>query len=224
MFSIQSRYDAPAAVGDEADRAVSTTSIAGFASSSMRQNHCSEISGSIRSPERCEKGTECVYGSSPRSSPRSRSSATTASCASAAVSPRKRSGAASVIRPSSPITLISSSSCRAADLEVVGIVTGRDLERAGAELGIDVLVGDDRQPALDQRQDRVPADDVRVALVVRVARRRRCRRASSPAAPWRRHHLAPALERVVDLVEGVGDLAVLDLEVGDRRVQSPGPS
>ena len=38
----------------------STTSIAGAASSSMRQNHCSEISGSIRSPERCENGTECV--------------------------------------------------------------------------------------------------------------------------------------------------------------------
>ena len=34
-----------------------TASIAGFAISSIRQNHCSEISGSIRSPERCEKGT-----------------------------------------------------------------------------------------------------------------------------------------------------------------------
>jgi hypothetical protein len=31
-----------------------------------------------------------------------------------------------------------------ADLEVVGIVAGRDLERAGPELGIDVIVGDDR--------------------------------------------------------------------------------
>ena len=26
-------------------------------------NHCSEMSGSMRSPERCENGTLCVYGS-----------------------------------------------------------------------------------------------------------------------------------------------------------------
>ncbi len=37
----------------------STTSIAGFASSSIRMNHWRLMSGSIRSPERCEKGTEC---------------------------------------------------------------------------------------------------------------------------------------------------------------------
>jgi hypothetical protein len=36
-----------------------TARIAGWASSSIRQNHCSEINGSIRSPERCENGTEC---------------------------------------------------------------------------------------------------------------------------------------------------------------------
>ena len=49
---------------------------------------------------------------------------------------------------------------RAADLEVVGVVAGGDLQRPGAELGVDVLVGDDRQPPADQRQDRVPADEV----------------------------------------------------------------
>jgi hypothetical protein len=37
-----------------------TASIAGFASSSIWQNHWSEISGSIRSPERWEKGTSWV--------------------------------------------------------------------------------------------------------------------------------------------------------------------
>ena len=37
-----------------------TALIAGFAISSIRQNHCSEISGSILFPERCENGTECV--------------------------------------------------------------------------------------------------------------------------------------------------------------------
>ena len=48
----------------------------------------------------------------------------------------------------------------AADLEVVGVVAGGDLQRAGAELGVDVLVGDDRQPAADQRQHAVLADQV----------------------------------------------------------------
>ena len=56
---------------------------------------------------------------------------------------------------------------RAADLEVVGVVAGGDLQRPGAELGVDVLVGDDRQPAADQRQDAVLADQV-----ARSARRR----------------------------------------------------
>ena len=45
----------------------------------------------------------------------------------------------------------------AADLEVVGVVAGGDLQRPGAELGVDVLVGDDRQAAADQRQDAVLA-------------------------------------------------------------------
>ena len=48
----------------------------------------------------------------------------------------------------------------APDLEVVRVVTGSDLERAGAELGIDVVVRDDRQAPADQRQDRGLADQV----------------------------------------------------------------
>jgi hypothetical protein len=60
----------------------------------------------------------------------------------------------------------------AADLEVVRVVARSDLERAGAELGVDVLVGDDRQPPSDERQDRVLADQPRVALVVGVNRDR----------------------------------------------------
>ena len=66
-----------------------------------------------------------------------------------------------VIRPSSPITLELLEAVAAADLEVVGVVAGRDLQRAGAELGLDVVVGDDRQPAPDERQDRGLADEPR---------------------------------------------------------------
>ena len=56
----------------------------------------------------------------------------------------------------------------APDLEVVGIVAGRDLERAGAELDVHVLVRDHRHLAADQRQHHVLADRVLVALVTRV--------------------------------------------------------
>ena len=53
-----------------------------------------------------------------------------------------------------------------ADLEIVEVVRRRDLHRAGALLRIGIFVGDDRDPAADQRQDDVLADQVLVALVV----------------------------------------------------------
>ena len=40
-----------------------------------------------------------------------------------------------------------------ADLEVVEVVRRRDLHRAGALLGIGIVVGDDRDQAADERQD-----------------------------------------------------------------------
>jgi hypothetical protein len=55
-----------------------------------------------------------------------------------------------------------------ADLEVVGVVGGRDLHGAGAELRVDVVVGDDGNRAVGQRQLDLPADEVPVALVVGV--------------------------------------------------------
>ena len=111
----------------------------------------------------------------------------------------------------------------AADLEVVGVVAGGDLQRPGAELGVDVLVGDDRQPPPDQRQHAELADQVAVALVARVDRDRGV--AEHRLRPHRRHRQDPvgALDRVVDRVERVLDLAVLDLEVGDRRVRARVP-
>ena len=88
-----------------------TTSIAGLASSSIRMNHWSEISGSIRSPERCEYGTSWRYCSVPAIRPSARRASTTAVRASSAVIPSKASPAAALISPSSPITEISSSPC-----------------------------------------------------------------------------------------------------------------
>ena len=53
-----------------------------------------------------------------------------------------------------------------ADLEVVEVVRGRDLHAAAAECGVDVLVGDDRDRAIGQRQADRAADEVTVALVL----------------------------------------------------------
>jgi hypothetical protein len=55
-----------------------------------------------------------------------------------------------------------------ADRVVVEVVRRRDLHAAGAEFLVDVLVGDDRDGAVAQRQFQHPADQVGVALVARI--------------------------------------------------------
>jgi hypothetical protein len=111
----------------------------------------------------------------------------------------------------------------AADLEVVGVVAGRDLEGAGAELRLHVGVGDDLQPPADDREDRRLPHQPRVALVVGMDRDRRVGEHRLRAHGGDRERPVAALERVVDVVEGVGDLALLDLEVGDRRARARVP-
>ena len=56
----------------------------------------------------------------------------------------------------------------AADLVVERIVAGRDLQRARAEVALDALVGDHRHAPLDVRHDDLSADELAVAIVVRV--------------------------------------------------------
>ncbi len=57
-----------------------------------------------------------------------------------------------------------------ADLEVVRVVRRRDLDRAGAELGIDVRIGDDGNHSADERQLDARADQMLVTRIVRVHR------------------------------------------------------
>ena len=109
MFSSQSTYRRDCDSGWIFTRPDVTASIAGAASSSIRMNHWSEMSGSMRSPERWEYGTLCVYGSC--ATTRSPSAATTASRASSAVMPANCSPASAVIRPSSPITVTAGRPC-----------------------------------------------------------------------------------------------------------------
>ncbi len=54
------------------------------------------------------------------------------------------------------------------DLEIVEVVRRRDLDRAGALLGIGIFVRDDGNAPPDQRQDGVPPDQVAVAPVIGV--------------------------------------------------------
>ena len=85
-------------------------------------NHCSEISGSIRSPERCEYGTACVYGSVRAIAPCSRSAATTASRASSARQAGEALAGGLVHAPVLADHDDLLEPVRAADLEVVRVV------------------------------------------------------------------------------------------------------
>ena len=111
----------------------------------------------------------------------------------------------------------------AADREVGRVVAGRDLERARAEVRLDPLVGDDRDAALDEGDDRLLADEVAVALVLGVdgdgdvGRDRR-------RAHGRDRDVAGAVgERVADRRERVVDLDRLQLEVGERGLVERAP-
>ena len=110
-----------------------------------------------------------------------------------------------------------------ADLEVDGIVAGRDLEGAGAELRLDRLVGDDGDAPPDHRHDNLLADELREARIVRVHRdghvgedRRRAHGGDGKVA-------GAVGERIADVRERVVDVLVEHLEVGDRRPALPAP-
>ena len=69
-------------------------------------NHCREISGSIRSPERWENGTVCVYCLGPGDQALLAQLGDHRSLGLGDRHAHEPLGASSVIRPSSPITLI----------------------------------------------------------------------------------------------------------------------
>ncbi len=83
--------------------------------------------------------------------------------------------------------------------------------------GLDVVVGDDLQLAPDDRQDRGLADQALVALVFRVHRDRDVGEHRLRTDGGDGDRAAARGQRIVDVVERVGDLALLDLEVGDGR-------
>jgi hypothetical protein len=109
----------------------------------------------------------------------------------------------------------------AADLEVVRVVRRGHLHCPGAERRVDVLVGHDGDPSPGQRQLHLGADEVGVALVVRVHGDGRV--AEHGLDPGRGHDdrrvaLAVAQGHELTLVVGV-----LDLDVGQRRATARAP-
>ena len=113
-----------------------------------------------------------------------------------------------------------------ADLEVVEVVRRRDLDRARSLLGIGVVVADDRNPAPDQRQDHMLADQVPDAFVVRMDRNGGV--AEHRLGPRRRHDderrgivgtECLALDRIAQIPEIALDLDLLHFEIGDRGEQ-----
>ncbi len=109
-----------------------------------------------------------------------------------------------------------------ADLIVHRVVAGRDLERAGAEVFLDRIVGDDRQLPSHQGQRRRLADDRSKAGIGWVHRHPRVSK-HRLGTNGRDHHLAAALDRVADEVERVVVLLPLHLEVRDGGLVARAP-
>ena len=106
------------------------------------------------------------------------------------------------------------------DLEIVEVVAGGDLDRAGALLGIGILVGDDRDAAADDRQEHVAAMQVAEPLVVGMDRDAGVAQHRLGPGGGHRDELAlGALDRIAQMPEMPVDLGLLDLEVGDGRLQ-----
>ena len=110
-----------------------------------------------------------------------------------------------------------------ADLEVVVVVAGRHLQGARAELRVHGVVGDHRQEAAQNRKHGRAADQVGVPVVVRVHGDRRV--AQQRLRPGRRYRqvVVAVLQPVPQVVERGALIAVLHLQVGQRRRASRAP-
>ena len=109
-----------------------------------------------------------------------------------------------------------------ADLEVDWVVARRDLERTRAKFDLDPLVRNDRDLPTDHRHDRELAKHRRVARIVGMHRDRDVGENRDGTHRGDRD-LATAFDRIGDLVEGVVDILVLDLEIRDRRGEWDAP-
>ena len=86
-----------------------------------------------------------------------------------------------------------------ADLEIIEVVGRRNLYRAGALLGISVVVADDRDAPADQGKDRGLADQMLQALVLRMHRYRGIAQHGFRPRGGDRNEFVGCLDRVTDV-------------------------
>ena len=106
-----------------------------------------------------------------------------------------------------------------ANLEIVEVMRRRDLHGAGALFRIRIGVGNDRNTAADQRQDRGLADQVLQPLVVGMHRDRDV--AQHGLGPRRRHddEFVAAFDRISDVPEAALGLDLHHLEIGNGGLE-----
>ena len=111
-----------------------------------------------------------------------------------------------------------------AHLEVVRIVCRRDLDSARAEVLVDVFIGEQRDAAADDRQDQRLADEIFVALVIRMDGDARI---AEHRLRTRRRDLDILARLSLYLIAQMPEVAllrlVLDLDVRDGRVARRAP-
>ena len=116
-----------------------------------------------------------------------------------------------------------------AERVVVEVVRGRDLHAAGAEFAVDVVIGDDRNLAVAERQDHRLADQMPVALVLRVHGHGRvaehgfrARGRDDDVVERAAFGIGPGCavrERIAEVPELAVLLLAEDFEIGDRGLQ-----
>ncbi|CNM74069.1 Uncharacterised protein [Mycobacterium tuberculosis] len=110
------------------------------------------------------------------------------------------------------------------DFEVVGVVGGCDFDRAGAEFRVHVLVGDNGQLPVDEWVRQAGADQVTVALVIGMdGDRGIAQHRLDPGGGDHDVGLRVVKRAVPKRHQLAFDVAVVDLEVGDRGLQHRRP-
>ena len=110
-----------------------------------------------------------------------------------------------------------------ARLEVIGIVRRCHFHRAGAELRIRQLVGDDRNLPLHQRQQNLLPVQMLVAFVLLVDRDRSIAQHRLRTGGGHGDELVRANHGIANLVQLALHLLVLDLKIGNRRLAARTP-
>ena len=112
-----------------------------------------------------------------------------------------------------------------ANLEIVEIMRRRDLHRARAFFRVGISVGDDRDKPSDERQLHLAADEILVALIVRMHGDRGVaehglRTRGRDGDDLARLRALIGDDRVVEVPERALHLDLLDFEVGDRGLKA----